>query len=235
MNKFFLLMVALAVGYVGFRMGEGTFGEKNGDTEFFENSFASLPYKMFTFVVYASNHADWCERSLSSLFAQDYGPYRVIFIDDASIDHTYEKTQRFVMSAAQDERVIMLRSDTRLGFFAALSRAMEHCLENEIIIPLQAKDWLCGEDVLSRLNKMFQYPDVWAVRSYALSYPEFQEQNRGGLVAFNVSLLKKLPTSKEGASLEEAYERPLIQLCKDKIKTLKDPCLFINSTLWTKH
>lgn len=232
MNKFLLLVIALTVGYVGFRMGEGTFGEEE---EFFEKSVTSLCYKPFTFVVYASNHADWCERALSSLFAQDYGSYRVIFIDDASIDHTYEKAQRFVMNAAQDERVIMLRSDIRLGFFAALSRAMEHCLEHEVIIPLQAKDWLSGEDVLSRLNKVFQRSDVWAVRSYALTYPEFQEQNRGGLIAFDSSLLKTLSTSRGGASLEEAYERPLIELCKDKMKTLKDPCLFVNSTLWTKH
>lgn len=193
-----------------------------------ERSFPVTKQLPFTFVVYGSNWAGWCERCLSSIFSQDYEPYRVIFIDDASLDETYATAQNFVMNAAQDDRVILMRNEKKLGIAASIYLASEHCSNQEVIIPLEAKDWLLQEDILSRLNQAFQNPDVWIAQSAALSYPEFQRVESGGLFAFYAALLKSVPVAELFAATKDAYMLPIQELSGGRKRTFAEPFLFAN-------
>ncbi len=236
MNKFFLLLCCLGVVYVGFQTGEGIFQRgKKQEVKLFhpEREYPLTEHRLFTFVVYASNQAPWCERSLESIFAQDYEAYRVIFIDDASTDATYETARNFVMKAAQDSRVILMRSETKLGFCASLYQAMEHCSDREIVIPLEAQDWLSQERVLFRLNAAFQNPDVWVAQSSAMAYPQYQLQETDGLFAFYAALLKQVPLKDlffEGRPIyaKEACFSSLGNLAKGRIRQFAEPFLFAN-------
>ncbi len=236
MNKFFFFLLSLCALYVGFQTGEGTFQkkEKREAKQFHpEREYPLREHKLFTFVVYASNQAAWCERSLESIFAQDDEAYRVIFIDDASTDETYKTAQQFVMSAAQDSRVILMRNETKLGFCASLYQAMEHCSDREVVIPLEAKDWLSQERVLFRLNAAFQNPDVWIAESSAMAYPQFQIDGAEGLFAFYAALLKRTPVGDlffEGrpAHAKEACFLSLRNLAEGRIRQFSDPFLFVN-------
>jgi len=232
---FFLLLGLIAAGF-GFWSGKGGFSrekERELAAVYPERSFPVTKQQQFTFVVYASNQAAWLERCLNSIFSQDYDSYRVIFIDDASSDETHFLAQNFVMNAAQDERVILMRNEKKLGPAASLYLASEHCLDQEVIIPLEAKDWLVQEDILLRLNQAFQNPDVWIARSAALSYPEFQRTDLGGLFAFYAALLKEVPIaeffSESGTSaVKEVYISPIRELAGKRLKTFAEPFVFTN-------
>jgi hypothetical protein len=235
-NKLLLLFASLVLAYVGFQMGEGTW-EKEKKRELLdvhpEREYSLTENKSFTFVVYALNQALWCERSLESIFAQEYEFYRVIFVDDASTDSTYETAQNFVMSAAQDSRVILMRNETRLGFCASLYRAVEHCSDKEIVIPLEAKDWLSQELVLSRLNAAFQNSDVWIAESQAMMYPQFQIKETEGVFAFYAALFKEVPLKNlffEGrpAHTKGVCFSSLQELAGGRVRKFTDPFLFAN-------
>ena len=78
----------------------------------------------------AHNAASWCEQALRSVFEQDYERYRVVFVDDASVDGTLEKAQQFIVNNKQDYRVIAIRNESPLGPVGSLYRAAEHCQDS---------------------------------------------------------------------------------------------------------
>lgn len=237
MNKPFLLLLSIAVIYLGFRMGEGKFVQEPKPKRLEVHPERSFPVKEHlevTFVVYASNQEAWCERCLGSIFSQDYESYRVIFIDDASSDQTYKIAKNFVMNAAQDGRVILMHQDEKLGPAASLYLAAQHCADREIVVFLEAKDWLTQEDIIFRINAAFQNPDVWLAASSALSYPAFQPTETEGLFAFYAALLKNLPLEKlfvDGrvSFTKDAYQLPLKEMAGGRIKTFTEPFVFANA------
>ena len=85
-----------------------------------EKDFPVCEHKSFVFVVYAYNDVLWCERTLQSIFEQDYDHYRVIVVDDGSVDQTREKAKEFILKNKQDEKVILIRNEERVGAVACL-------------------------------------------------------------------------------------------------------------------
>lgn len=241
MNKIFLLFFLATIGYVGFRMGEGTFSKEKESVALIvhpEREFPLVEYRPFTFVVYASNQASWCERSLASIFAQNYDYFRVIFIDDASTDGTYETAQNFIVDNSQDDRVILIQNETRMGPCASLYRAAQSCHDAEVLIPLEAKDWLAHEGVLARLNGAFQNPDVWISRSQAISYPRYEMDQPGGLTAFYAALFKQVhlvDLFAEGAPAlsRNAYLEPLLTLAGGRVRSFSEPLSFLNQAAFS--
>src|SRR5690606_27973362 len=105
------------------------------------------------------------------IFEQDYEFYRVIFIDDGSSDDTLEKARQFIVENQQDHRVILIRNESSLGPIASFYRAVDNCLDREIIVPLEAKDWFTHSMVLSRLNRVYQNPNTWLSLCQSIQYP----------------------------------------------------------------
>lgn len=138
-----------------------------------DRDFPVTDHKLFTIVLYAHNASDWCERALRSVFEQDYDRYRVVFVDDASSDGTLEKAQQFIVANHQDHRVIAIRNDTVLGPVGSLYRAADHCQDLEILIPLDAQNWLTFDGVLTRFNQAFQNPDIWIAFGQSIDYPSY--------------------------------------------------------------
>ncbi len=208
-------------------------------------------HKAFAVVVVAHNAASWCERALRSVFEQDYDYFRVLFVDDASMDGTFEKAQQFIVDNHLEERVIAVRNEMRAGFTGSLYRAAQVCLDKEIVIPLDACNWLAFEGVVSRLNRVFQNPDVWIARSASVDYPlyrfceaeEFDAKDvkrKGYLLsrpapflAFYAGLFKSIRLPDlflEGTFAENslAWQLPLLEKAGGRCRTLAEPCLFEN-------
>ena len=236
MNRLFLLLLIGTVSYIGFRMGEGSLDSRNQTVILDvhpEREFPLTEYRSFAFIVYAANQGSWCERSLASLFAQNYDYYRIVFIDDASTDGTYEIAKNYIIANAQDERVILIRNETRLGPIASLYRVIETCLDREVVIPMQAKDWLSQEGALTRLNGAFQNPDVWMAQSTKISYPSYDMEGGNGLRAFYAGLLKQIRLDDlfidgELSANDQAYLGPLLELSGGRVRSLGEPLLFSN-------
>lgn len=203
-----------------------------------EKEFPVSEHKSFVIVVYAHNEALWCERALRSIFEQDYDHYRVIVIDDASIDQTHERAKEFILKNNQDEKVILIRNQERLGPVACLYRAIDSCLDREIVLPLDAKDWLSSPIALNRLNIAYQNPDVWLSIGKTIHYPSY-EINRDERASFYAGLFKELKledlyqNGKFSNSIE-AYQNPIIDLSGGRIKLLEDPITFSNEAVFKK-
>src|SRR5579872_96758 len=79
--------------------------------------------KPLVIVIPSYNNSDWYRKNLDSVFAQDYDNYRIIYIDDCSIDGTYELVRDYIVENGQKERVTLIKNDRRQGALANHYRA----------------------------------------------------------------------------------------------------------------
>jgi glycosyltransferase involved in cell wall biosynthesis len=245
--KFFYLLPILAAALFGYWMGGGAAPKKEEKAVIFketphpERDFPLTEVKPFALIVYAYKNAKICERTLKSIFEQEYEAFRVIFIDDASKDGTFEKVQAFVLDNKQDHRVILIQNPERLGPVACLYRASASLHDREIAIPLDVKDWLAHPSVLSRLNAVYQNPDVWAAAAGPILYPSYEKAALASLdnlephvpLSFYSVLFKQIRLAdlvKKGrfVSSKEAYLRPLLQLSQGRHRILDEPLFIAN-------
>ncbi|MES2272955.1 MAG: glycosyltransferase family A protein [Chlamydiota bacterium] len=241
--RFFTLLFFLATAVLGFWLGKEDCN-KTIPTACAQEDTQLNESQSFVIFVHAFNQELWCERSLRSIFEQEYENYRVIIIDDASSDETYETMRRFLLENHQEYRAILIRNETKIGPIASLYRAIDSCLDREIIVPLEGKDWLVHPMVLSDLSKNYQNPNIWLSFGQAVHYPSYdllepqlvsskrkRKVNPAAPCSFYAGLFKKIPLSdlfKEGA--EDSYLIPLLQMAGDRVQIIKEPIAFLNAS-----
>jgi len=227
MAKVFFGIAVACCGFVGFGIGSDLLRKDPGPAVIasLDKHTPVAEFKPFTVVLYAHNDSAWCERALTSLFAQDYDHYRLIVIDDGSHDNTLEAIKTFILERHREQRATLIKNEQYLGYTASLARALEPCLPKEIVVPLRARNWLSQPNVLSRLNEAFQAPDIWALRAQACKYPSY-EVNPHGMLCFYSALFKAVP-----AHSMNVYETALFDLSGTHIRQLDEPISFANETL----
>ncbi len=229
------MILMLCVALTGFWFGSSPVAPQKKEKQLQvlpEKEYPLSEHKSFVIMVYAHNQELWCERALRSVFEQDYDHYRVVLIDDGSIDQTEKKAKQFIVDNNQDDKVIFIRNETRLGPVASLYRAIDACLDREIIIPLDAKDWLSTPKVLDRLNLSYQNPDVWLTFGQVIDYPSYAIRDRGQ-ISYYAALFKQLRLNdlfSEGQFVmqQEVYILPLQEMSGGRICNLKEPVAFAN-------
>ncbi len=231
--RLFFLFLALSSVSLGFWMGHPSKKEIRLSVQP-EKNFPLVEYKPFVFIVYASNNAFWCERSLRSIFAQEYEHYRVVLVDDASTDGTFEKMRGFVVATGQEGRVILMRNEEKIGPVGSLYRAIDHCLDREIAIPLDAKDWLVHPSQLNSMNELYQNPDVWTVQGGEIAYPSYEKRMSPQISAFYAGLFKqiRLPDLFQNGEFirdKNGYLTPLAKLAGGRLRKTARPLFFVNS------
>lgn len=229
-----MIPIILAL-FLGFWFGQPkkTTKQKELFTEIHpEKDFPVSEHKSFVIVLYAYNDGLWCERALKSIFQQDYDHYRVIVVDDGSIDQTHEKSKDFILKNNQDEKVILIRNQQRLGTVACLYRAVDSCLDREIVIPIEAKNWLSSPLALKRINLAYQNPDVWLTFGKTIYYPSYDigESKKASFYAGLFKQLRLKDLFQKGLFVDrlESYQSSMIDLSGGRIKKIKDPITFTN-------
>ncbi len=226
----FLILALGGIWFIKLQMapsGPRIFSQADLDTE-----FPLVEHKSFVIVLYAHNQEWWCKKALRSIFEQDYDHYRVVMIDDASIDATGKVAKDFIVANNQDEKVIFIRNETYLGPVASLYRMIDNCLDREIVIPLDAKDWFTSPNVLNRFNLAYQNPDVWMANGWAIEYPAYKITEEGP-TSYYSALFKQIPLSdlfQKGrfATHPKSYLNALKNLSEGRIKQLPEPLGFLN-------
>lgn len=255
MIRFIAFLLILGAVFLGYWIGKPAVIEKEEITLIAgvhpEKEAPLVEHKSFAVVIYAHNAALWCERSLRSVFEQEYDYHRVIFVDDGSSDGTFEKATQFVIENQQEHRVILFRNEERLGLAAALYRAVDNLLDREIVVPLDGKDWLAHPMVLTKLNLAYQNPDLWIHFGGTITYPQYEKheaplfsadeiRKKGydsfdlkGPCSFYSALFKqiRLPDLyKKGqfADRREAYLIPMLELAGGRVGHSNEPMSFSN-------
>lgn len=183
--------------------------------------------KSFVFVVYAHNDALWIQRSLRSLLEQEYDYYRIVFIDDGSVDASFLSAQNFISENNQSSKVLWIHNEKKQGFLPCLYHAVANALDQEIVIPIYAKDWLSHSGVLTKMNAAYQNPDVWTTISPSLLFPSYQK-SLDGLSGFYAALFKGISLETLMQTKEDFHTKPLKKVSEGRIKYLPDVLIVSN-------
>ncbi|MFS8507183.1 MAG: glycosyltransferase [Candidatus Babeliales bacterium] len=62
----------------------------------------------FVIIICSYNNQQWVEQNLDSVFNQTYTNYRVIYINDNSIDHTSQLVDQYIVNKDLAERCTVI-------------------------------------------------------------------------------------------------------------------------------
>ncbi|MCH9612146.1 MAG: hypothetical protein S4CHLAM102_06300 [Chlamydiia bacterium] len=134
-----------------------------------------LEQRPIVVIVPSYNNETYLKKNLVSIAEQDYANYRVIYIDDASTDRTYEGVKAFVETSELKGRFELIHNRENRGALANLYMAIHSCRDEEIVTLLDGDDWFATANVLSDLNHYFADGDVWMTYGDYLTYPEYRK------------------------------------------------------------
>jgi len=136
-------------------------------------AFPVTENKPIVVIIPSYNNVSVCRKNLASVFEQTYPNYRVIYIDDCSSDHTFEKVKETITFYQKEDKVTLIHNETRRGAAANLYDAIHSCQDNEIVALLDGDDWLAHENVLQKINSYYANPDVWVTYGKAIEHPKY--------------------------------------------------------------
>jgi len=119
------------------------------------------------------NNEQWCEKNLSSMFAQNYDNYHVIYVDDVSTDNTYDRVCEYVDTHEVQDKISLIRNEQRMGAMANQYYVIQSCDPTDLIVIVDGDDFLAHKDVLAHLNNVYATQGVW------LTYGQFSEYHGG--------------------------------------------------------
>lgn len=131
----------------------------------------TLDNQPFVVVIIGRNNGANVEPTLRSVFAQSYDNFRIVYIDDASTDGTFDFVRDLVYDSNHMGRVTLVKNEERLGKVNNLYRAIQTCADEEIVVLLGGEDRLSHEWVLQRLNQYYADPDLWLTYGQYREYP----------------------------------------------------------------
>lgn len=91
-------------------------------------------------IVPTHNRADLLPRAIDSLFAQTYGDYEILIVDDCSLDNTQD-----VIAGFADPRIRSFRHDRNRGQSAAINTGIAHARGEYVGFLDDDDEWLPGK------------------------------------------------------------------------------------------
>ncbi|MBM3201448.1 MAG: glycosyltransferase family 2 protein, partial [Chlamydiae bacterium] len=128
----------------------------------------------FVIVTPSYNNSSYVGKNLQSIFSQDYNNYRLIYIDDASTDTTYEDVKNIIEEKGVIQKVELIRNEKNQKALYNLYKAIHSCKDEEIVIILDGDDWFSNDHVLSDLNKYYANKNVWMTYGQYMRHPDSQ-------------------------------------------------------------
>lgn len=169
---------------------------------YFSVLFASeIPEKAIVVVIPSYNNIEWYGRNLSSIMNQEYGNFRILYINDCSTDGTDAAVEHFAkehprgpfrvitFDEGSSESILEITSKFKAeinqekAFFTLVNnlkrcdtlanqyRAFHSCDDHEIIITVDGDDWLADNEVLKKINQTYSSGEVWMTHGTLVEYP----------------------------------------------------------------
>lgn len=112
-------------------------------------------------VIPSYNNKNYYEGNLDSLVMQKYDNWHAVYIDDKSPDGTGELVKDYIKKHNLEHKIILIQNQERCGALANLYTTIHACPDTAIIATLDGDDKFAHENVLSQVNKVYDYFDVW--------------------------------------------------------------------------
>lgn len=125
----------------------------------------------FVVIVIGDKNQKYYQKCLRSVLEQDYGKYRVLYLDDGS-------TQGIDAFLAYEHPSVAVERITQPAIHRTerLCRAIHTCKDDEIVVFLDSTDWFAHEQVLSYLNYCYQQESVWMTYGSYMDYPTYKKK-----------------------------------------------------------
>ncbi|MES1224459.1 MAG: glycosyltransferase family A protein, partial [Bacteroidota bacterium] len=107
------------------------------------------------------NNKNWYEKNLKSVFSQNYENFRVIYIDDNSPDGTGDLVENYLKVHNLENRVTLIKNKTRKNLGANHYNIIHSSYDDEIIVILDGDDWFAHNNVLQKVNEVYQDDNIW--------------------------------------------------------------------------
>jgi glycosyltransferase involved in cell wall biosynthesis len=130
----------------------------------------NLMNNFFSITINTYNHEDWIENCLLSCLNQDYENFEVIVIDDISTDRTFEICQK--LQREFPDRLKTIQNEGKI--FSQVRNILELTRisrEGSIVISADGDDCLKHNQVLSKLNSVYNSGEVWMTYGRYEEYP----------------------------------------------------------------
>ncbi len=148
-------------------------------------SGAELPLVV---VIPSYNNAHYIERTLNSVFSQEYSNYRVVFIDDGSSDDSVQVMNQYIEENNDvADKITFIQNERRWRKLRNVYYGIHrHCADEEIVVMLDCDDFLAHPDVFKMINDLYADPDVWFMYGGDEPYPK-AEAAAWGITKANMS------------------------------------------------
>ena len=210
----------------------------------------------FHFIIPGYNASKWLSQCLETIIRQDYNKYTVTYIDDMSTDVSVKIFNQ--VAHTRDNFRLIKNSDRKYALnniYNAISKL--DAAPNDIIILLDADDWLANKSVLSYLNEVYDDKQTLATYGSYMYYPfgdkgvepseysgEVQEKclyrkdhwRASHLRTFRKKVWDKIDVSdlkdKNGKFYQVAYDQaimlPILEMCRERVKYIDKILLVYN-------
>ena len=121
----------------------------------------------FTILVTSYNCESWVEKSLNSVYNQQYKNFDVIYIDDNSSDDTHKEALKF-------NNLKTIRNTFNKGKMQNVCESMSFMRQDTIVVVLDGDDWLYDDLVLNKLNEVYSSEEVWMTNGSYIIEPTNQ-------------------------------------------------------------
>lgn len=120
----------------------------------------------FTILTLGYNSQPWIRHCMDSIVNQDYDNFDVIAIDACTTDGTFDTLQEY---EEKHDHMTLVRKNHRCFQVENTRHGVLLSKPNSIIVTVDFDDWLPDNQVLNRLNSVYN-PDVWMTYG---TYSEF--------------------------------------------------------------
>jgi len=216
------------------------------------------PKKMREIIVIipSYNNKNYYEGNLDSLRIQKYEHWRAVYVDDKSPDGTGELVKEYIKKHNLEHKIMLVQNTERYGALANLYNAIHACPDNVIIATLDGDDKFAHENVLSQVNKVYDYFDVWMTygcyvdssnykTSFCADYPQEIIQTNSfrkyrwitsHLRTFYAKLFKRIKKEdlmKDGAFFPVAWDLaimfPMLEMAGERFKFIPEILYIYNN------
>lgn len=131
-----------------------------------------IPEKKITVIIPSYNNAQYFEQNLSSVFMQDYSNYHIIYIDDASPDHTGTLVEQFIRTNHLENKITLIKNSYNRRALANMYKAIHMCHPEDLIVELDGDDALAHNQIFKQINAHFSTYDIWFAYAQYKNLPE---------------------------------------------------------------
>lgn len=202
----------------------------------FTNEYTTAINKSFVVLIFASEQDEFCEKNLQSVFSQTYPNYRVVYLDIGEGYRNIDQARDYTSQQGLSNKVKFVKNFGDDQLFQAFYEAIHSCSDDEVVIHLEASDWLANDQVLEKLNETYIDPDVWLTYGECVEYPSLRKKELEPTVNWTLRDFKPMKTPWMLSHLKTYYAGLLKQLTPDTLSSkeqsfMKDDQLMMLSLL----